>query len=145
MILLYLSLLFVLGLLRLVIAVRVRLLERKYSRAAGEAQALLQQPPHRDGNSRHLDPYRSAKQQYLLGSIVQKRDRVEGRYAAWQARAERLARLSRGLRSWKGRLVPYLLGVGDVVLLLGVLSALGLADPVQLSKVLERVSACWRG
>lgn len=145
MILLYLSLLLVLGLLRLLIAVRVRMLERKYARAAGEAQALMQQPDYRNGNSRHVDPYRSAKQQFLLGSLVQKRDRAEGRYAAWQARSEKLGRVSQRLRGWKGRLVPYLLGVADVALLLGVLSALGAIDPAQLSKVFERVSASWRG
>jgi hypothetical protein len=145
MILVYLSLLLFFGLLRVLIAVRVRLLERKYARAAAEAQALLQQPAYRDGNSRHADPYKSAKQQFVLGSLVQKRDRAEARYAAWQARSDKLGQGVRRLRAWKGRLVPYLLGVIDVALLLGVLSALGLADSLQLSKVLERVSAIWRG
>jgi hypothetical protein len=145
MILVYLSLFLFLGLLRLLIAVRVRLLERKYVRAAAEAQALLQQPVYREGNGRHADPSKSAKQQFVLGSLVQKRDRAEGRYAAWQARSEKLGQVVRRVRAWKGRLVPYLLGVADVVLLLGLLYATGLADSLQLPKVLERVSALWRG
>jgi len=102
----------------------------------------LQQPAYKDGNSRHVDPYRSAKQQFVLGSLVEKRDRAEGRYAAWQTRSEKLTAAVRRVRAWKGRLVPYLLGVADVAL---VLTLFRLVDPVTLSRVLERISAGWRG
>ena len=141
MILVYLSLLLVLGLLRLLIAVRVRLLERKYARAH-DAQALLQQPAYKDGNSRHVDPYKSAKQQFVLGSIVQ--NATAPRAATLPGRPVRRSSVGPSSASrWKGRLVPYVFGVVDVALLLGLLSLFGLADPLQLSKVFERVG--WRG
>lgn len=144
MILLYLSLFLLLGLLRLLVAVRVRLLERKYARTARDAQALLQQPAPKQGNSSRADPYVSAKQQYLLGNLVEKRDRAESRYTAWQASAEKLGRLRQRLRGWKGRFVPYFFGAVDVVLVLILLKVVGLVDPLRLARVIESVAA-WRG
>ena len=146
MILLYVILLFTLAFARLLVVYRAGVLERKYSRVARAAQEMAVQPVHRDGNSSRCDPYRSAKHQYLLGQLVQKRDRVEGRYAAWQARSERLGRFSTRLREWEGRWVPYLLGAADAVLLLTLFALFGSGDvSAQLRQVLEFVASRWIG
>jgi len=146
MMLLYVVLLLVLALARFLVARRVGLLERKYSRVARAAQDMAAQPVPREGNSSRSDPYRTAKHQYLLGQLVQKRDRVEGRYTAWQARSERLGRLSSRLRRWQGRWVPYLLGAADAVLVLTLVALFGSGDlPQQLRQVLDAVTARWNG
>jgi hypothetical protein len=144
MILLYLSLLLLLGLLRLLVAVRVRLLEKKYARAARDAQVLAQQSAYKPGNGSRVDPYASAKQQYQLGSLVHKRDRAEARYAAWQASSEKLGRLLLRIRSFKGRFVPYVFGAVDVVLVLALLSLLGHGDLNPVARLVERITA-WQG
>ncbi|MBI1916278.1 MAG: hypothetical protein HYS12_16340 [Planctomycetes bacterium] len=146
MILLYVVLLLALACARFLVARRAGVLERKYSRVARAAQEMAAQPLPREGNSSRSDPYRSAKHQYLLGQLVQKRDRVEGRYAAWQARSERLGRFSTRLRGWEGRWVPYLLGAADAVLLLTLFALFGSGDvSAQLRQVLESVSSRWTG
>ncbi len=146
MILLYLVLLLVLVVARFLVARRVSVLEKKYSRVARAAQEVAAQPVHRDGNSSRSDPYRLAKHQYQLGQLVQKRDRVEGRYAAWQARSDRLGRFAGRLRGWQGRWVPYLLGAADVVLVLTLIALFGSGElSGQLRHVLESVVARWSG
>src|SRR5205807_8229481 len=146
MMLLYAFLLLVLALTRFLVARRVGLLERKYSRVARAAQDMASHPLPREGNSTRSDPYRTAKHQYLLGQLVQKRDRVEGRYAAWQARSERLGRVSTRLRDWEGRWVPYFLGAADAVLLLTLFALFGSGDvPARLRRVLGAVSSPWGG
>lgn len=142
MILLYLVLLLVLAAARFLVARRVSLLERKFSRVARAAHEVAAQPVHREGNSNRCDPYRLAKHQYQLGQLAQKRDRVEGRYTAWQARSERLGRLVGRVRGWRGRWVPYLLGAADVVLVLALIALFGsgvLSE--QLRQVLDSVVA----
>jgi hypothetical protein len=142
MILLYLVLLLVLAAARFLVARRVSLLERKFSRVARAAQEVAAQPVHREGNSNRHDPYRLAKYQYQLGQLAQKRDRVEGRYAAWQARSERLGRFAGRVRGWRGRWVPYLLGAADIVLVLTLIALFGsgvLSE--QLRQVLDSVVA----
>ena len=146
MILLYVVVLFALVFARFFVARRVNVLERKYGRAARAAQEMAAQPVHRDGNSSRSDPYRSAKHQYLLGQLVQKRDRIEGRYATWHARAERLGQFSTRLRGWEGRWVPYVLGAADAVLLLTLFALFGSGDvSAQLRQVLESVASRWTG
>ena len=136
MMLVYLVLLLVLVMARLLVWRRVAALERKYARAARAAQEVAQQPVYKEGNSGRPDPYRVAKHQYLVGQLVQKRDRIEGRYATWQARAEGLARLAARLRGWKGRWVPYLFGAADAV---AVLVLLGSGE--ELRQVIEAVAS----
>ena len=146
MILLYVALLLVLAFVRLLGGRRASVLEKKYARVARAAQEMASQPLPREGNSSRSDPYRSAKHQYLLGQLVQKRDRVEGRYAAWQARSERLGRVSTGLRGWEGRWVPYFLGAADAMLLLTLFALFGTGDVSgQLRQVLDSVVARWSG
>lgn len=84
---------------------------REVNRLGEPALALL-----RDGNSNNnrTDPCQSAKRQFLIGLLVQKRDRLDEKHAAWEAFAERLGTIVTTLRNWKGKKLPYPLGVVDV-------------------------------
>jgi hypothetical protein len=143
MIVVYVALLFLLGVSRWLVQRRVTRLERKYSRVAQETQALSKQPVYREGNGSRPDACKAAKHQLVLGQLVQKRDRVESRYTAWQGRAERLGRMVKGLRGWEGRWFPYLLGAVDAVLILVGLSLFAQNDPLKLREVVETVASAW--
>jgi hypothetical protein len=125
MVVLYTTLVLLLGVATFLIKRRVAALERRYTRVAKEADQLVRQASFKEGNSSRFDPYQNAKRQYRLALVAQKRDRVEARYAAWQARAERCERLTAAVRGWKGRKLPYTLGVLDVGVLLSVIDYLG--------------------
>ena len=128
MIVLYTVLMFVLVVAKFLIGRRVASLEAKYARVAGEADKLLKQPTYKEGNGSRVDPYVSAKRQYLLGLLAQKRDRVEANYAAWQIFSEKFGRVVASVQSWKGRKVPYTFGALDVAFGLGVIDYLGFSD-----------------
>jgi hypothetical protein len=145
MMILYLLLLLLLVLARLFVASRAKSLEKKYVRAAGTARELLTQPVYKNGNSNRTDATLLAKQQYLLGQVVEKRDRIEGRYLAWQARSDRLGKLLVRIRNWKGRMVPYLGGVIDVGLALLVLNMLGILEWPALSELIASLTSKWSG
>jgi hypothetical protein len=122
MMLLYVVLVVVLVLVRWLVRRRVARLEARYTRAADKANDLLRQTAVvKDGPSSRADPVLAAKRQYELGQAALKRDAVEARYARWQTRSEKLDRLLARLRGWKGRLLPYALGVCDVALALAAL------------------------
>jgi hypothetical protein len=122
MILLYIVLLVVLVLARGLVRRRVAALERRYARAASDADEKLRKSAVvKDGNGARADPVLVAKRQYELGQAALKREAVEARYARWQTLSEKLDRTVAGLRRWKGRLVPYALGVLDVALALAAL------------------------
>jgi len=87
MIFLYTALLLFVGVAHFLMKRRVAALEKKYSRVIKEADDLLRQSSHREGNSNRQDPYQSAKRQYQLAMLAQKRDRMETRYGAWHRRA----------------------------------------------------------
>ena len=125
MIFLYTALLIVLFVARFLVRRRAASLEKKLTRAAVEAEQLARLTPHREGNSARYDTYQVAKRQYLLGQAVQKRDRIEARYTAWHTRSERLGNLSKRLRAWKGKLLPYTFGILDVALVLTLIDYLG--------------------
>ena len=145
MMLLYLALLFVLVLARVVVAGRARLLEKKFSRLARDARDLATPPIFKMSGGARPDPYAFAKQQYLLGEVTAKRDLVEARHEAWQARSDKLARMTTRLRNWKGRTVPYLFGAVDAVLLLVALGLLGVLEMPALTEIVESLSARWHG
>jgi hypothetical protein len=125
MIFVYTALLIVLVVTRFLVKRQAASLEKKYTRAAVDAEQLARQAPHKEGNSARYDTYQIAKRQYLLGQAVQKRDRIESRYTVWQARAERLERMSKSLRAWKGKALPYTCGLLDVALVLTLIDYLG--------------------
>ncbi len=129
MILLYTTLVALLVVTRWLVRRRVATLEKRYARAAAEADKVLK-APHKQGANGKPDPVAEAKRQYLLGQLAQKRDAVEARYASWQARSERLNRWVAAVRGWQGRKLPYTLGVLDVVGLLALVDALGVGEHV---------------
>jgi hypothetical protein len=145
MILMYTSLLFVLGVAKLLIGRRVKSLEKKYARVAKQADALVKQPSYRDGNSNRVDPYATAKRQYLLGLLAQKRDRVEAKYAAWQVFSEKYGRFVGRVQNWKGRKLPYTFGAVDVACLLGAIDYLGFSEIVGVRALVHYVTGLFTG
>ena len=137
MIVLYALLVFLLVAAHFVIARRVAALERKYTKVARETDELCRDPRTRPGNGNKPDPYAAARNAYLLGQAVERRERVEAKYVAWQKLADRFGRLVGGLRGWNGRKLPYLVGALDVVLALGAAEYLGYRDQVSARPLVE--------
>ena len=140
MILLYSALIIVLVAAKFLIGLRVRALEKKYSRVAKEADTLVKQPTFKDGNGSRVDPYLTAKRQYQIGVLAQKRDRVEAKYSTWQRSADRLGRCVANLRSWKGKTLPYTFGAVDVVFILGVIDYLGFGQYVSVPALVQIIT-----
>lgn len=139
MLFLYVLLLAVLLAARVLTNVRVKALEKRYAKVANETEALVQEGKKKPGNANRLDEYAYARHAYLLGQAVERRERVEAKYFAWQRRAEKLAAVVRALREWKGKKLPYALGALDVVLVLGVLDYLGYRDALNTRHLVEYV------
>jgi hypothetical protein len=139
MLFLYVSLILLLLVARFLIRRRVVGLERKYARAARQTDELFREPrPARPGNSnKPPDPYLVARQAYVLGQAVERRERVEAKYIAWQKFADRFGGLVAGLRGWKGRKLPYAVGVLDVLLAAGVLDYLGYREHMSLQALVD--------
>jgi hypothetical protein len=131
MIFLYSFLLLFLGAIKMLIDRRVVSLERKYAKTALAADRLSRETLTKEGNSRS-DPCQGAKRLYLLGLLVQKRDRLEAKHEAWQESAERFHRLVTRLRDWKGKKLPYTLGVVDVSFVLYLIDYFGVGRYVDL-------------
>ena len=141
MIFLYTLLLLLLGSVYFLSKRRTASLEKKYSRVAKEADALVRQPTYREGNSGRLsDPYAAAKRQYQLGLLAQKRDRLEARYASWQDFTDRFGKFLGRVRNWKGRKLPYTFGVLDFAGALALIDYLGAGQYTSPRYVIELVS-----
>ncbi len=104
---------------------RAASLERKYVRVSRLADEIVRQNNQRPGNGGRVDPIETAKRQYKLALLATRRDRVEGRYAAWQNRADRVARLRAHLAGWKGKKLPYTFGALDLAGALALIDYLG--------------------
>lgn len=141
MILMYLLVLMLLATGHWVAGRRARSLERRYVRVASEADVLAKELTQRPGNSNKPDLYTTAKRQYELGRLVETRDRLEAKYASWEARRERYRQRTQGLRGWKGQFVPYLFGIADLVMVVGTLLFTGVIDPTRLSETVENFRA----
>jgi hypothetical protein len=126
--------------LRSLFAFRAKRLERKYTRLAREVTQVLRDLPLKEGNSTRHDPFQAAKRQYLLGALVERKDRLEEKHHRWAQRVERLARLVQRLRGWRGRLVPYALGVVDVLTMLCTLDYFSHGDFVMMRYVVGLVT-----
>ncbi len=140
MILLYSALIGVLVLAKFLIGWRVKALEKKYARVAKEADVLVKQPIFKDGNGSRIDPYTTAKRQYQIGVLAQKRDRVEAKYEGWQRSADRLGRYVAKLRSWKGKTLPYTFGAVDVIFILGTIDYLGFGQYVSVRALVQFIT-----
>jgi hypothetical protein len=142
MILLYTLLVCLLTAARFLLGRRTAALEKRHARAATEADRFLRRAVLvREGNSNRPDPYEAAKRQYLLGALVQKRDRLEDRYHGWQQRGEKLDRAVTAVRGWKGKKLPYTFGVLDISAVLTLVDYFGVGDYVSVRQVVELVKA----
>ena len=141
MIVLYAIGLALLGVATFITGRRARSLERKYVAAAKDAERLSNDLTLRGGNRLQADPCAAARKTFELGRLVQKRDRLEAKYTAWEARGERLAKTRDRLRRWKGRFTPYAMGAVDAILIVAGLAYLGAiqVDPRDLLDKLRAV------
>jgi hypothetical protein len=142
MILLYSLALFLLVAVGLLVARRAAALERRFARTALDAEKLVRAPVYRAGNG-GIDPYHAARRQYELGQLILKRDRLEGKYVAWQKAADRLAKAVETVRGWKGRKLPYTFGALDVSVVLGLVDYLGVGEVVSVRRLIELAAALW--
>ncbi|HTU22892.1 MAG TPA: hypothetical protein VMG10_32940 [Gemmataceae bacterium] len=141
MIFLYTALLLLVGVAHFLIKRRVAALEKKYTGVVKEADDLLRQASYRDGNTNRQDPYQSAKRQYKLAMLAEKRDRMESGYTRWHRRAESLGKLRHRLRAWKGRKLPYTFGALDVACVMGIVDYLGANHYLNARQVVESVAS----
>ncbi len=125
-----------LGMTKSVLAGRAAKLEKTFARAALRAEAVAKQLQTRPGNAAAQDVFTAAKGHYELGRLVQDRDRLEAKYAAWQTRADRVGHLRHKLTRWQGRTVPYLLGVADAALVAAALVWFGVS-PEQVKDAVQ--------
>jgi hypothetical protein len=138
MILVYVLLLLLLVVARFFVARRAAALERKYMRIARATDELCKAQTQRPGNNKP-DPYAAARAAYLLGQAVERRERLEARYCAWQKTAERLNSLIAAVRNWRGRRLLYVVGALDVLFVLGALDYLGYGQQISARTVVQFV------
>jgi hypothetical protein len=143
MILLYTLLLFLLGLVKLLVGWRARALERKFMSVAAAVDKMLREADFKPGNSNKADPCAMAKRTVALGELVQKRDRVEANYFAWQRWADRLKNWMHAIHDWKGKKLPYTLGAVDVWMLLCLIDYLGVGEYFSTTAVIQAVFALY--
>jgi hypothetical protein len=139
MILLYTLLLVLLGLIKLLVSLRARALERKYTAVAVTVDRLVRETDFKYGNGNRPDLCGHAKRTFLLGGLVQHRDRLEGKYLTWTRWTDRLTRWINTARNWKGQKLPYTLGALDVWLLLYSIDCLGAGQYVSAKSVVQYV------
>lgn len=140
MIFLYTFALFFLGAAKLLIDRRAAALEKKYLRTVDDADHLLREPVPRAGNASKLDLALAAKHQVALGLLVQKQDRLEARYENWQKFAKRYGDFVARIRNWKGKKLPYTMGVVDVSLVLTGVDYFWAGQYVNVSRLYETVA-----
>ena len=140
MIFLYTFLLLVLAAVKFLFQRRAAYLAWRYSRATLGVEKLLHDPLFREGNSNRVNQARAAQRQYLLGQLVQKKERLESKNYFWQNMSDKLARALDKLRNWKGKKLPYTLGALDVWLLFYLLDQFGVADYVSPRNLFQLVS-----
>jgi len=142
-ILIYTTMLTLLGLVKWLVSKRTRALERKFVALAADVGKLLQEGDMKPGNSNKADPCAVAKRVLALGYLVNKRDRVEAKYFAWQRWTDRLAGWMNNLSDWKGKKLPYTLGAIDVWMLLGLVDYFGVGEFLSTRAVIDTIVAYW--
>ncbi len=144
MILVYTMVLVLLGMVKGVIAWRAGRLGRRYSRAAAALDKHLREPSYffREGNSnRPSDLTRMAKRTFELAVLAHEKDRLESKHFAWQAWADRFSCALNAVRNWKGKKLPYTLGVLDVWLALYLLDYFGVGELVSARNAIALVQS----
>jgi hypothetical protein len=137
MILLYTGLLLLLGVAKFLVGRRAARLQTRYARLAQEVSKLASEPLYKEGNSRRPDMYQTARNQYQLGQLIQRKDRLEDRYCRWLGRSERLTKWYTAVRHWKGRKLPYTFGVLDVAGALALIDYLGVGQVVNVRNLVQ--------
>jgi hypothetical protein len=145
MILLYTLLLVFLAVLVWIVGRRAASLERRYLAKAQAIQRVLCTPVYKPGNSNKPDACRTSLQHYRLGQLADERDALEGRYLAWQGRAERLRAWLGRVRAWKGQKLPYTMGALDVSLVLLLIDHLGVGQVLSARALVQAVLAWFSG
>ena len=140
MIFLYTLLLLLLGVARFLVVRRTKKLERKFTQTALAADKLARDPL-KPGNGNKWELCQAAKRQLQLGFLVQKRDRLESKHHFWEALANRLTRWKNAVQNWKGKKLPYTLGVLDVSLVLYTIDRLGFSEYVSPESLWELASS----
>jgi hypothetical protein len=143
MIVLYTLLTVLLAVMLFLFRRRARGLEKKYVRISKQADDLIRQP-YRSGNTNRADACESAKRQYQLALLATKRERVERLYNRWQDRADRTSKWLAAMRRWKGRKLPYTLGVLDVVGLMALIDYCGAGRYVSVRPLFDAVMHWFR-
>jgi hypothetical protein len=143
MILLYTLILGLAGVAHWVLLRRATTLGRAYAARAEAVLKLLHAAPAKQGNSAKADACAQAKQQFELGRLALQRDRHEAKWYAAQARADRAGKIAAALKAWKGRKLPYTLGVCDVWLVLYAIDRFGVGDMLGPRQVIDAVMAWW--
>src|SRR5262245_20678164 len=141
MIFLYTLVLLALALVRWLVVGRAASLARKYTKLATATLKFVAQPLYKPGNSNKADSFAMAKRQFELGRLVTARDKVEVKQYRWQAWADKLTRAVAAVRGWKGKMLPYTLGVFDVWLVLYLIDYLGVAEHFSARHVIDMVVA----
>lgn len=137
MLVLYSLLRFVLGGVGVLVRWRAAALGRTYSRATKTEHAFLRENVYKPGNSNRHDLCQTAKRNFQLGALVQTKERLEARYFAWQALAEKVGAASAALGRWKGRKLPYLFGVLDLAVTLVLLDHFEGGGAVNVPQLLQ--------
>lgn len=137
MILIYALIVLLLAMAIVLTGTRARSLERRYARAAKEADTVAKDMNFRGGNCARLDAFATAKRQYELGRLVEVRDRLELKHDKWEARAGWFRTLKIALQNRKGRFLPYVLGAVDVVGAFLVLSVFNVINAEQLRNAVQ--------
>jgi hypothetical protein len=145
MLLLYTVVLLLLGAAKFLVARRVAALERRYLKMTRETDKLLRDPALREGNANKADTFKTAKRQFLLGALGQKKDRLEDKLLSWHSFADRFGRLTAAVRNWKGKTIPYTLGVMDVMLVLTLIDYFALGEYLSTRALAEWVRALLAG
>jgi hypothetical protein len=130
MIFLYTFLLIFLGAIKMLIDRRVSRLEKRHTKTMKEVDLLLKEAQVKETSGGKIDPCRTAKRQVQLGTLVQHRDRLEIKYDWWLELSEKVGRWVTRLLEWKGRKLPYTMGVLDVSCLLYAIDQLGVGEYV---------------
>ena len=137
---LYTLLLLFLAALQVLIDRRAARLERKYARAARDVDRLAREPLYKGGNTSRPDLTVAAKRQYQLGLLAQRRDRLEAKHETWQAARDKVAGLVARIRTWKGKKLPYTLGILDFGFVLYLIDTVG-PGRVNVRGLVEEVTA----
>lgn len=143
MILLYTLLLLLLGLVKLLVSLRARALERKFVSVASAVEQMLREPAFKAGNSNKVDLCVSAKRTLTLGQLAQDRDGVEAKFLAWQRWADRLTNWVAAVREWQGKKLPYTFGAVDVWMLMSVIDYLGVGQYLSAVTLIQTLLAYW--